>query len=185
MSATKTPRTKKSVIAKDTALPSDIPLSASGASSFDRIDTIRMLRLPNEERPCIDPKDHPIVYTLVHHSRTFKTYVGATTDFKHRLRQHRAEIKGGAKCTSRLSDAHKWNLFCAVQGFKTWRDALSFEKSLKLRTRHAPSPRHPLLQSSCPAPLRRRFCALQQLLNTAKWCERDELQLVLTPAWFV
>jgi len=54
-----------------------------------------------------------------------RTYVGATTDFRRRLRQHNQEIKGGAKYTR--CTPGEWRLLIRVVGFDTWRDTLKFE----------------------------------------------------------
>lgn len=52
------------------------------------------------------------------------TYVGATVDLHHRLRQHNGEIKGGAKYTTSRG---AWKRVLYVTGFPTWSDALRFE----------------------------------------------------------
>jgi predicted GIY-YIG superfamily endonuclease len=55
-------------------------------------------------------------------------YIGYTTDFKHRLRQHNGEIKGGAKKTSK----HRpWVPICLIRGFLEKSSALRFEYRLQ------------------------------------------------------
>ncbi|KAL5203583.1 hypothetical protein ABZP36_008454 [Zizania latifolia] len=51
---------------------------------------------------------------LIASSRIPRTYVGVTTDFPRRLRQHNGELKGGAKASSA---GRPWNLACLVEGF--------------------------------------------------------------------
>jgi hypothetical protein len=63
------------------------------------------------------------VYLLV--SSDNATYVGATVDLNHRLRQHNKEIKGGAHATSsRVNKGHIWTRACHVAGFPDWPAAL-------------------------------------------------------------
>lgn len=60
------------------------------------------------------------------------TYVGATVDVNHRLRQHNKEIKGGAVATtSKVARGHKWKRVLYIRGFPTWAAALQFEWSFK------------------------------------------------------
>lgn len=66
------------------------------------------------------------VYLLV--STSGATYVGATMDLDHRLRQHNKEIKGGAVATSvKVARGETWRRHCYVNGFPTWQAALQFE----------------------------------------------------------
>ena len=66
------------------------------------------------------------VYLLV--STSGATYVGATVDLDHRLRQHNKEIKGGAVATSvKVARGEIWRRHCYVSGFPTWQAALQFE----------------------------------------------------------
>lgn len=66
------------------------------------------------------------VYLLV--STSGATYVGATIDLDHRLRQHNKEIKGGAHATSvKVARGEIWRRHCYVSGFPTWQSALQFE----------------------------------------------------------
>jgi structure-specific endonuclease subunit SLX1 len=67
------------------------------------------------------------VYLLV--SNTGLTYVGATVDLDHRLRQHNGEIKGGAKATSVCPGG--WTRVAHVEGFADAAAALQFEWSWK------------------------------------------------------
>ena len=56
------------------------------------------------------------------------TYVGATVDLSHRLRQHNREIKGGARATAaRVSRGERWERVLYVEGFPDWSAALQFE----------------------------------------------------------
>jgi predicted GIY-YIG superfamily endonuclease len=57
-----------------------------------------------------------------------RTYIGATNNFKKRIRQHNGEIKGGAKYTS---SNRPWKPICLVHGFKDNSHALCFEWRVK------------------------------------------------------
>lgn len=85
-----------------------------------------------------------------------QTYVGATVDLDHRLRQHNKEIKGGAKATSiQVERGETWERVCHVEGFPTWQAALQFEWRFKQLTRKLPARMDPL---------QRRMLALKNLL---------------------
>ena len=71
----------------------------------------------------IAPEKQQYVYLLV--STSGATYVGATVDLDHRLRQHNKELKGGAKATSmKVERGETWQRHCYVSGFPTWQSAL-------------------------------------------------------------
>lgn len=85
------------------------------------------------------------------------TYVGATVDLDHRLRQHNKEIKGGAHATGvQVARGNTWVRAAHVAGFPTWQAALQFEWRWKQLTRKINDRKLP--------PLGRRFAALTQLL---------------------
>jgi len=83
-----------------------------------------------------------------------KTYIGATTDVKRRLRQHNRELKGGAKYTSQGN----WTCVGYVSGFPTWKEALKFEWKWKQLSRSVPS----------AYSLQRRLEALNLLIASGK-----------------
>jgi structure-specific endonuclease subunit SLX1 len=86
-----------------------------------------------------------------------QTYVGATVDLEHRLRQHNKEIKGGARATSiQVERGEKWVRVCHIKGFPTWQSALQFEWRFKQLTRKLPSNMDPL---------KRRLSALKTLTS--------------------
>lgn len=60
-----------------------------------------------------------------------RTYIGATTNFQRRLRQHNGELAGGARATR----GQHWSLQRLYGGFATWNSALSFEWHWKRRCR--------------------------------------------------
>jgi structure-specific endonuclease subunit SLX1 len=95
------------------------------------------------------------VYFLVSDSEA--TYIGATVDLDHRLRQHNGEIKGGAHATSmKIAKGERWCRFCHVAGFPTWNAALQFEWRWKQLSRTKfPKNMHPV---------ERRIRALKMLL---------------------
>jgi len=109
-----------------------------------------------QENPIIAlPKNSFFVYLL--ECTDGSTYVGATVDLNHRLRQHNKEIKGGAHATSiKVAQGHTWRRVCHIAGFPTWQTALQFEWAFKFYSRK-------LNQRSNP--LRRRLTALKNLLN--------------------
>ncbi|BBG96447.1 Excinuclease ABC, C subunit [Prunus dulcis] len=66
------------------------------------------------------------------------TYVGVTTDFSRRLKQHNGELKGGAKasCAGR-----PWICACLIHGFKDQSEACEFESKWKSLSRSLPRKR--------------------------------------------
>ena len=85
------------------------------------------------------------------------TYVGATVDLDHRLRQHNKEIKGGAHATSmKVLKGETWIRACHVSGFPDWKSALQFEWRWKQLSRKLPKKM---------LPLERRMVALKELLS--------------------
>jgi structure-specific endonuclease subunit SLX1 len=98
------------------------------------------------------------VYLL--ESSNKSTYVGATVDLDHRLRQHNCEIKGGAVATSsKVKAGEVWKRACHVSGFPSWPAALQFEWRWKQLSRKFPAKMFPL---------ERRIKALIQLLKLDK-----------------
>ncbi|KAM0845410.1 hypothetical protein ACQ4PT_056407 [Festuca glaucescens] len=65
---------------------------------------------------------------LIASSQVPRTYVGVTTDFPRRLRQHNGELKGGAKASSA---GRPWNLACLVEGFANRSEACEFKSRWK------------------------------------------------------
>ena len=64
------------------------------------------------------------------------TYVGATINLDHRLRQHNKDLVGGAHATSiKVAQGHTWRRVCHVEGFPDWSAALQFEWRLKQLSR--------------------------------------------------
>ena len=65
---------------------------------------------------------------------TNRTYIGATNDPAHRLRQHNGELTGGAKATK----GQKWTQAFYVSGFPDWSNTLQFEWAWKRQSRNQP-----------------------------------------------
>ena len=105
-------------------------------------------------------------YVYILESSDFKaTYVGATVDLNHRLRQHNKELAGGAHATCvKVAQGCTWNRICHVQGFPDWPAALQFEWRLKQLSRKL------LKITSVPSlsPIQRRIQALHKLLSLEK-----------------
>ena len=98
------------------------------------------------------------VYLL--ESTNHTTYVGATVDLDHRLRQHNGEIKGGAVSTTRkVKKGETWKRVCHIEGFPTWSECLKFEWAWKFYSRKL---------SKKLFPLDRRKKALETLLSLEK-----------------
>jgi len=85
------------------------------------------------------------------------TYVGATIDPDHRLRQHNGDIKGGAHATTiKVKQGLIWKRICCITGFPDWVSALQFEWALKHYSRKLPKRMNPL---------ERRMRGLRQILG--------------------
>ncbi|KAF7137281.1 hypothetical protein RHSIM_Rhsim07G0060200 [Rhododendron simsii] len=75
------------------------------------------------------------VYLILSTNTPIKTYVGVTTNFSRRLRQHNGELKGGAKA-SRIG--RPWVCACIIQGFMDRSEACVFESKWKILSRKLP-----------------------------------------------
>jgi len=112
-----------------------------------------------EEKQKIETEKHFFVYLL--ESSRGATYVGATIDVAHRLRQHNREITGGAVATStRVLRGETWHLCCYVANFPTWKAALQFEWRWKQISRK--------VANKGARPLDRRAASLRKLLDLEK-----------------
>ena len=120
--------------------------------------------------PPAQPKPPPQwqVYAIYSQSKT-RSYVGATTNSTRRLRQHNAEIKGGAKYTR---CAHDWQYLFKVSGFVHTR-ALQFEWALK----HTTKKRKRGFVRAKGKYINGRIANLERVLHLDKW---KELPLVVT-----
>jgi len=102
-----------------------------------------------------------VVYCLQSDARPSCTYVGASVDLAHRLRQHNGDLVGGAKYTA----SHRpWRVVAHAEGFSSWRDALRFEWAWKRATRKQ--------RASKIDAKERRLRALQELLTDERWRRR-------------
>jgi predicted GIY-YIG superfamily endonuclease len=70
------------------------------------------------------------VYLLIN-TVSNRTYIGCTTDYKRRLRQHNRELVGGAKSTK--VNCGYWNIALVLNGFNGRAEAMRWEKILKMR----------------------------------------------------
>jgi len=70
----------------------------------------------------------PCVCYILRSTVVNKIYIGYTTNFNHRIRQHNGEIAGGAKRTTRF---RPWAPVCVIQGFFEQSSALRFEYRLQ------------------------------------------------------
>ena len=110
-----------------------------------------------------DKKNKKYYVYILESSDCKATYVGATVDLNHRLRQHNKELAGGAHATSvKVAQGCTWNRICFIQGFPDWPAALQFEWRLKQISRIL------LKTNKADAPIQRRIQALHQLLSLDK-----------------
>jgi predicted GIY-YIG superfamily endonuclease len=98
------------------------------------------------------------VYLLVSCDKK-STYVGASVDVDHRLRQHNGELAGGARATKTKLPLGKWERVLYVSNFPTWQAALQFEWRWKQITRKTKT------GGKKTTPVVRRLIALHTLLG--------------------
>ena len=83
-----------------------------------------------------DNNDKKYYVYILESSDKASTYVGATINLDHRLRQHNKDLAGGAHATSiKVAQGHTWRRVCHVEGFPDWSAALQFEWRLKQLSR--------------------------------------------------
>ncbi|KAG6628289.1 hypothetical protein I3843_14G006400 [Carya illinoinensis] len=75
------------------------------------------------------------VYLILSTNAPIKTYVGVTTDFNRRLKQHNGELRGGAKASRA---GRPWICACIIQGYKDQSEACEFESKWKRFSRKLP-----------------------------------------------
>ncbi|XP_010269715.1 PREDICTED: structure-specific endonuclease subunit SLX1 [Nelumbo nucifera] len=78
------------------------------------------------------------VYLILSTNTPIKTYVGVTTDFPRRLKQHNGELKGGAKASRA---GRPWVCACIIRGFKDQSEACEFESKWKSISQKLPRKR--------------------------------------------
>ena len=114
------------------------------------------------------------------------TYVGATINLDHRLRQHNKELVGGAHATSiKVAQGHTWRRVCHVEGFPDWSAALQFEWRLKQLSRKLFQTKNNANKDASVKSIDRRIQALHQLLALerptskakaySEWCTPPEI----------
>ena len=110
-------------------------------------------------------------YVYLLESSDHCTYIGATVDLNHRLRQHNKEIKGGAVATSKkVTQGHIWKRVCHIEGFPSWQAALQFEWAWKFYSRKL---------SGKMFPMDRRKQALETLVSL----DRPTSKAILYSEW--
>ena len=128
------------------------------------------------------------VYILESSDKT-STYVGATINLDHRLRQHNKDLAGGAHATSiKVAQGHTWRRVCHVEGFPDWSAALQFEWRLKQLSRklfQTKNKNNDANQNVNVKSIDRRIQALHQLLALerptskakaySEWCKPPEI----------
>jgi len=120
------------------------------------------------------------------------TYLGSTNDFWRRLRQHRGEISGGAKTTTRKTAGHRFEIqpICCVRGFDTISQARSFEykcKHVKFSTASFDRPSWKVIHRADGKlihPQVRKIITVCSLPRWSKKCPVAE-SVPLTMHWFV
>ncbi|KAL1324702.1 hypothetical protein HN51_034858 [Arachis hypogaea] len=75
------------------------------------------------------------VYLILSTNHPIKTYVGVTTNFPRRLKQHNGKLKGGAKASRA---GRPWICACLICGFADRSEACVFESKWKDFSRKSP-----------------------------------------------
>ncbi|KAF7824617.1 structure-specific endonuclease subunit slx1 [Senna tora] len=72
------------------------------------------------------------VYLILATNHPIKTYVGVTTNFSRRLKEHNGELRGGAKASRA---GRPWVCACLIRGFTDRSEACVFESKWKAFSR--------------------------------------------------
>ncbi|KMT18761.1 hypothetical protein BVRB_2g028820 isoform A [Beta vulgaris subsp. vulgaris] len=107
------------------------------------------------------------VYLIASTNPPFKTYVGVTTNFSRRLKQHNGELKGGAKASRA---GRPWICACLVQGFRNQSEACEFESKWKNISRKLPRKQKSVdkkgLDDNGRLLLQHRHAAMEKLMHS-------------------
>lgn len=126
----------------------------------------------NVDEKGIEDQNQILVYFL---QNDRKSYIGYTVNLHRRLRQHKGEIKGGAKCTTGWQNRDNTELVAFIRGFPDQRTAMSYEWHAK-RRRSQPKTKFLGLDPPCHA----RFCRFFIPLTNNKFAAcKPGLQVVL------
>jgi len=100
-------------------------------------------------------------YCYMLYTEKDQTYIGATINLDHRLRQHNKEISGGAKATSiRVAQGLSWKRVCHITNIPEWKSALQLEWKWKQLGRTT--------YKHIRNPIERRLYSLKKLLSLEK-----------------
>ncbi|XP_028776349.1 structure-specific endonuclease subunit slx1-like [Neltuma alba] len=118
------------------------------------------------------------VYLIIATSPPIKTYVGVTTNFTRRLKQHNGEIKGGAKASRA---GRPWICACIICGFTDRSEACMFESKWKASSRKVPRKReNKQIDDSSLALLQQRQEALNRVKSSLD-CNHLQINWHLNP----
>jgi len=104
-----------------------------------------------------------------------KSYIGFTNNLPRRIRQHRGEIVGGAKCTTSWKYPEDTEIVAYITGFPTQKLALSYEWHAKRRR----GPKRRVLQDVSPMCHHRLYRFFEPLLSDKFKDVKQELRVVL------
>ena len=90
---------------------------------------------------------------LLENNDNKRTYLGVTTDYTRRVRQHNGELKGGARYTNSFKGNGEWILKLFVKDLDK-KEALSKERSIK-NLRH---------KAKGKTPYEKRIYAIKQII---------------------
>lgn len=107
--------------------PKSLKLISKSSSSLNSPEVS-----PSNSRPLKNPWS---VYLILSTNPPYKTYVGVTTNFSRRLKQHNGELKGGAKASRA---GRPWVCACLIRGFHSKTEACEFESKWKSHSRKLP-----------------------------------------------
>ncbi|KAJ0094315.1 hypothetical protein Patl1_17077 [Pistacia atlantica] len=109
--------------------------SSSSSSPISRISKSQLQPSPNSK----SKSRSWCVYLIISTNTPIKTYVGVTSNFSRRLKQHNGELKGGAKASRA---GRPWVCACLIRGFHDQSEACEFESKWKNFSRKLPRKRN-------------------------------------------
>lgn len=93
---------------------------------------------PSSSSSSYKSKQSWFVYLIISTNPPIKTYVGSTSNFSRRLKQHNGELRGGAKASRA---GRPWVCACLIRGFKDQSEACVVESKWKSISKKMPRKR--------------------------------------------